>query len=151
MVRFRTWHAAFIVVAALLLVGVGALAGSAQNATPAVGTPCASPQASPAASGTPAATASPAAGCGPTVTMIDIKYDVKDIMIAAGQNATVNLVNKGSTPHNFNIDALNVHSGDYQAGQTGSVTINAKAGDYQYYCSIPGHKEAGMVGTLHVK
>jgi uncharacterized cupredoxin-like copper-binding protein len=31
------------------------------------------------------------------------------------------------------------------------VTINAAPGDYQYYCSIPGHKEAGMVGTIHVQ
>ncbi|MGI8484578.1 MAG: plastocyanin/azurin family copper-binding protein [Thermomicrobiales bacterium] len=29
--------------------------------------------------------------------------------------------------------------------------MNAKAGTYQYYCSVPGHKEAGMVGKLTVK
>src|SRR5262249_42104302 len=63
---------------------------------------------------------------------------------------TVNLVNKGASVHTFDIDALNIHSGDVAPGSTKSITIHAAPGDYQYYCSIPGHKEAGMVGTLHV-
>ena len=29
--------------------------------------------------------------------------------------------------------------------------INAAAGSYQFYCREPGHKEAGMVGTLTVQ
>ena len=64
---------------------------------------------------------------------------------------TVTLENTGASVHNFNIDELNIHSGDIQPGQSTTVTINAAAGSYQYYCSIPGHKEAGMVGTLTVK
>ena len=31
------------------------------------------------------------------------------------------------------------------------VTINAPPGDYEYYCSVPGHRAAGMVGTLPVE
>jgi nitrite reductase (NO-forming) len=64
---------------------------------------------------------------------------------------TVNLVNKGAAVHTFDIDALNVHSGEYTSGQTGSVTINAPPGEYEYYCAVPGHKQAGMVGKLIVK
>jgi uncharacterized cupredoxin-like copper-binding protein len=36
-------------------------------------------------------------------------------------------------------------------GDTGSATINAPAGTYEYYCNVPGHREAGMVGTLTVQ
>jgi uncharacterized cupredoxin-like copper-binding protein len=86
----------------------------------------------------------------PEVDMVDINFQPKEITIPANTPVEVKLDNKGAIPHNFNIDQLNVHSGDYQPGQTGSVTINAPPGDYQYYCSIPGHKEAGMVGTLRV-
>ena len=53
--------------------------------------------------------------------------------------------------HNFNIDELNIHSPNLLFNQTATITINAPAGTYQYYCSIPGHKAAGMVGTLTVK
>jgi uncharacterized cupredoxin-like copper-binding protein len=31
------------------------------------------------------------------------------------------------------------------------VTINAAPGEYEYYCAVPGHKQAGMVGKLIVK
>jgi len=29
--------------------------------------------------------------------------------------------------------------------------VAPKVGDYSFYCDIPGHKEAGEIGTMHVK
>lgn len=103
------------------------------------------------------ATASPASMTGQaqsgqqTVEMVDIAFNPKEITIPANTDVTIALVNNGVTTHSFNVDELNVHSGDYQPGQTGTVTINAQPGTYQYYCAIPGHKEAGMVGTITVQ
>ena len=37
------------------------------------------------------------------------------------------------------------------AGSTSTLTVNLKKGVYSYYCPVPGHREAGMVGTLTVK
>jgi uncharacterized cupredoxin-like copper-binding protein len=34
---------------------------------------------------------------------------------------------------------------------TTSVTADLKPGTYEYFCNVPGHKEAGMDGTLTVK
>ncbi|MCB0827673.1 MAG: hypothetical protein KDB62_02535 [Solirubrobacterales bacterium] len=36
-------------------------------------------------------------------------------------------------------------------GSSEVVSFDAKAGDYTFYCSVPGHREAGMEGTLTVK
>jgi len=32
-----------------------------------------------------------------------------------------------------------------------SAVVNLKPGTYHYYCTVPGHREAGMEGTLTVK
>lgn len=112
--------------------------------------PCGTPGSSPIAS--PAAAAGTTAGASaPSVEMVDIAYKETAITIPANTDVAVTLTNKGVLVHNFNVDELNVHSGDYASQQTGTVTINAPAGTYQYYCSIPGHKDIGMVGTLTVQ
>ena len=36
-------------------------------------------------------------------------------------------------------------------GGTSNVSVTLKAGEYEYYCSVPGHAAAGMVGTLFVE
>jgi plastocyanin len=130
----------------------------------------ASPAASPAAGGTPAASpaASPVASAaaspevsvvaspsttgplGPTVDLLDIHFDPNELTIPANTPVTITVTNKGAAVHTFDIDALNIHSGPVQPGTTITVNVNAAAGDYEYYCAEPGHKQAGMVGTLHV-
>jgi plastocyanin/mono/diheme cytochrome c family protein len=88
---------------------------------------------------------------GPTVDLVDIAFNPTSIAIPANTPVTVTLVNKGATAHTFDIDALDVHSGEVAPGAKATVTINAAPGQYQYYCAEPGHKEAGMVGTLTVQ
>ncbi|HET8524092.1 MAG TPA: cupredoxin domain-containing protein, partial [Thermomicrobiales bacterium] len=68
----------------------------------------------------------------------------------ANTDVVLTLTNVGSVPHNFSIDELHI-SVDLDPGETTTVTINAPAGTYQYYCNIPGHRISGMVGTLIVK
>ncbi len=110
--------------------------------------------ASPAAAASPAAVASPAAATGATTIIMgqptEFSFNPSNVTIPANTNVTVTLTNKGSTGHNFTIDALKI-SVDVDPGATKTVTINAPAGDYLFYCAIPGHREAGMVGTLLVK
>ncbi|MDQ3540765.1 MAG: plastocyanin/azurin family copper-binding protein [Chloroflexota bacterium] len=134
--------------AAAILAGSGfAMRGSASSllGSQTTSTPAASPVASPGAS----PVASPAAS-GIEIGMIDIGYEVKEFSIPANTDAVVTLVNEGFLQHNFVIDELGIETPLYNGGESGSVTINAPAGTYEYYCSVPGHKEAGMVGTVTV-
>lgn len=84
-----------------------------------------------------------------TITGHDIYFDPSELTIKAGK-VTFNLPNDGAALHNFSIDALGIKV-DMPPGTTQTVEADIPAGTYEYYCDIPGHKEAGMVGTLVVE
>jgi len=92
----------------------------------------------------------PAEASAQTVTSFDIYFEPKEVTIPANTDVTFTLPNDGVTVHNFSIDALGV-SVDQPPGETQTAVINAEPGSYEYYCNVPGHKEAGMVGTLVVE
>jgi uncharacterized cupredoxin-like copper-binding protein/mono/diheme cytochrome c family protein len=97
-----------------------------------------------------------AAGEAPTeqteqvVTSFDIYFEPAEVAIPADTDVTFHLPNDGAAAHNFSIDALGIDV-DLAPGSEEQVVINAPAGTYEYYCNVPGHKEAGMVGTLVVE
>jgi plastocyanin len=93
-----------------------------------------------------------AGGAGEAVEVVshDIFFEPDTITIPADSDVTVRLPNEGVTAHNFSIDALGI-SIDIAPGATEETVINAPAGTYEYYCNVPGHKPAGMVGTLTVQ
>jgi len=97
----------------------------------------------------------PVASAGqPSATTISVgatefAFDPATIVIPASGGATVSIVNKGTVEHDITVDALTVKI-YAKPGETVSGTVTGKAGSYEFYCSIPGHKQAGMVGTLTV-
>jgi cytochrome c oxidase subunit II len=86
-----------------------------------------------------------------TVDMVDIDYNPNEFTIPANTDVTVYLPNLGDAPHDFNIDELGISSPVIDGGEETSVVINAEPGEYVYYCSVPGHREAGMEGILIVE
>jgi uncharacterized cupredoxin-like copper-binding protein len=63
----------------------------------------------------------------------------------------LSLHNAGRIVHNLTIDELGVQV-IVSPGRTGSVTLPAvPPGTYTFYCSVSGHRLAGMFGTLTVK
>ncbi len=131
-----------------LIVSEEAAAAPAGPATPAdaaAGAPAATPAGEEAAA-SPAAVAAPQ-----TVDIVsnDIFFEPKEVTIPANTDVTFMLPNEGVTPHNFAIDELGIDV-DIAPGATEETVINAPAGEYEYYCNVPGHKAAGMSGTLTV-
>lgn len=104
----------------------------------------------PAASGSAETSAASSGGETFTVVSHDIYFDPADLTIPADTDVTISLPNEGAAPHNFAIDELDI-SVDLAPGETESVVVNAPAGVYEIYCNVPGHREAGMVGTLTVE
>ena len=66
---------------------------------------------------------------------------------------TIVLDNPSSLPHAVEVEGNGIEeeSGTIGQGETTKVTATVKAGSYEYYCPVDGHKAAGMEGTLTVK
>ncbi len=84
-----------------------------------------------------------------TVVSHDIYFEPAEITAKAG-TVTFVLPNEGAAEHDFSIDELGI-AVNLPPGTTQTVEADIPAGTYQYYCNIPGHKDAGMVGTLVVE
>ncbi len=65
----------------------------------------------------------------------------------------IKMQNKSSTPHDIAISGGGVNQvGKIVSGGGFSVvSASLKPGKYTFYCTVPGHRAAGMVGTLTVK
>ncbi len=76
-------------------------------------------------------------------------FTPKEITVKQGDTVKIRLVSDDS-PHTFTIDELGVDQ-QFNWGKDVDVSfIASKKGTFQFYCRVPGHKEAGMVGTLTV-
>lgn len=87
-----------------------------------------------------------------TVRGLDnFSFDPATLSGRVGQTIEIDFQNAGVLEHNLVIAEFNVSLGPIQGGQShaGSFTPGA-AGTYTYYCDVPGHREAGMEGTLTV-
>jgi len=79
-------------------------------------------------------------------------YKFKDAAAPPGETK-VESKNDSSVDHDISIEGNGVdeHGKVVKNGGTSTVDVALKAGAYTFYCSVPGHREAGMEGKLTVK
>lgn len=69
--------------------------------------------------------------------------------IDSGEVVAIAIINGDGVIHNLVIAGMNIYSKPVGRGESTSVTFIAnELGEYAYYCSVPGHREAGMTGRL---
>jgi uncharacterized cupredoxin-like copper-binding protein len=136
-------------IAGLGVAGAGIVrAAMAQTGT---STPTASPQASPGASPAASPAASPVAGGPIVIAMKEFSFTPSAITIPADTDVTIELDNTGVLSHDFAVVKLSFTSDMVAPGQTQTITLNAPAGSYEFICTVEGHADAGMYGTLTVE
>jgi plastocyanin len=77
-----------------------------------------------------------------------------DSASAKAGKVTVNFTNPQPLTHDVAFEdssGKTVGKTELIAEGSDSATVDLKAGEYTFYCSVPGHREAGMEGTLTVK
>jgi plastocyanin/mono/diheme cytochrome c family protein len=93
-----------------------------------------------------------AAGDAVTQLEADDPYEWSQYELSLAPGDTIEVTNVGFTQHDFTVDALGI-SQDLPNGEPVTITIpeDAEPGDYEFYCSVPGHREGGMIGTLTIE
>jgi plastocyanin len=102
--------------------------------------------------------ASPSGGSGGGTTLSlqadpsQLKFDKSALSANAGK-VTIVMKNPSQLQHDVAIEGNGVNAVGKVVGSGGTSTATAtlKAGTYTFFCSVDGHRQAGMKGTLTVK
>ncbi len=87
----------------------------------------------------------------PAISTPEMHFDRSELKATVDQVVALRFDNTHVAPHSFDIDELNVHV-PVASGKQGVVLFTpTQPGSYTFYCGVPGHREAGMVGTLIVE
>ncbi len=85
-------------------------------------------------------------------TSVDVMLKDFSITLAGGDSLspgtyTFTVANQGPTAHNLTIEGPGVDNAatpTFGSGETKTLTVTLKNGKYDFFCSVPGHKQAGM-------
>lgn len=83
----------------------------------------------------------------------NLEFEESSVSAKAGKD-TLEFTNESPVPHDVKIESS---SGEEVGGVeivsegTESTSVELKPGTYTFFCSVPGHRQAGMEGTLTVK
>ncbi|GAC1325874.1 MAG: hypothetical protein NVSMB25_24810 [Thermoleophilaceae bacterium] len=106
----------------------------------------------------PAATKPAPAGGGPAKLSLSadpsgaLKFNTTTLSASAGQ-VQITLTNPAPLPHNISLEGNGVSQGGATVaqGKTSTLSATLKPGTYTFFCSVPGHRQGGMQGTLTVR
>ncbi len=111
----------------------------------------------------------PTAPAGVRVVATEFRNEPAALTLPAGQTVTLTFKNAGQTLHDFTIDAgsgvptpAQHAEGDHMAdkppyhvaanaGQEATLSLSLPAGSYTFICSVSGHEQLGMKGTVTVQ
>lgn len=81
----------------------------------------------------------------------EFAFSPSDPRIQADSPTAITFKNDGTTAHDWTVhqaDGTEIAHAHAEAGETATVVMRFEPGTYDVWCTIAGHKEAGMVGTL---
>jgi plastocyanin len=152
-------HSMPTLAAVTLAVGVLALAGcggssNTNSSTTAPATTPSTPTSSSTASTSTSSSTSPSGALSLEANAEgQLKYNKTTLSANAGK-VSIDFTNMSPLGHNMTIESSAgkiVGATPTFQGGTKLLTLDLKAGTYKFFCSVPGHRMAGMEGTLTVK
>jgi plastocyanin len=140
------WISSVVVVVALALAGCG----GNNNASSGSGS-----SSSGGSSGSSTSTSSSSGGGSTLALAADpnggLSFDKKALTAKAG-SVTIDFTNDSSTPHAVAVEGHGIDKdGKTITKGKEALTVPLKKGIYTFYCPVPGHRQAGMVGKIIVR
>jgi len=145
-----------VLTASLLVLGACGSSSSSSNSAPA---PASTPSTTPS---TPAAKAAPVPAT-PTSSAHplhleansegQLKYNTTSLSAKAGE-VSIDFTNMSPLGHNLTVESASgsvIGATPTFQGATKTLSLQLKPGTYKFFCTVPGHRMAGMEGTLTVK
>lgn len=87
-----------------------------------------------------------------TVSGTEFSLSPSSITVKAGDRVKITFRNTGGASHNLAIEGLGVSTKTIGSGKTDTVEFTVPtSGTYPIFCSVPGHRSAGMEGQLKVE
>lgn len=87
-----------------------------------------------------------------TIQGSEYSFNPSAITVKKGEAIQITFKNSGNFPHNLTIADLNVQTKTIGSGQQDTVTFTPdKTGQFNFVCTVPGHADKGMTGTLIVQ
>lgn len=84
------------------------------------------------------------------VAATSFEFDPDEITVTAGEDVAI-VLSSDDILHDFAVDGLDVHvAADRGETAEGGLRVD-EPGEYTFYCTVTGHREAGMEGTLVVE
>ncbi len=79
----------------------------------------------------------------------EFEFQPSTISVKKGQLVKITFVNVGQAEHDFVINELNIKTKLLKPQESETIEFIAdKTGEFSFYCSVEGHKEQGMKGTI---
>jgi plastocyanin len=82
-----------------------------------------------------------------------LEYSTKTLSAKAGK-VTIDFTNMAPLEHDVSIESSSgqvLGSTPVFTGGTKTLSLELKPGTYKFFCTVPGHRQAGMEGTLTVQ
>jgi nitrite reductase (NO-forming) len=83
------------------------------------------------------------------VTLADISISPNMITVPAGKPITVHVTNTGALSHDFKVEGA-TGTALLKAGEKADIVIGPFTSDATAWCTVAGHKDAGMKMAIHV-
>jgi len=81
----------------------------------------------------------------------DLWFSPAELTVSGSGSSTIRLENAGRVVHNLTVDELGIVIVVTAGGAGAAIVADVRPGTYAFYCSISGHREAGMEGVLTIQ